>query len=213
MYNKFFKPPKNSVYLSLEKYFKMGTRQPKKKIEEQSEIQKTIFKKSGILTNLSVKEIEDMIVGTANLREELFVPNVSWGFFKEHEADLVRITRAGCLTEYEIKRSWTDFLADFKKHSYHADDRISWLYYVVPECMAEEAVKYIVPDKRSAFNYHAGVLGFGEDGRYKMFLECNYPKQRKLYVEDMYDIARLGVLRYWSLRRKIDEQNKKMAEQ
>lgn len=190
-------------------------RQPKKNIivsTEPSEPEKIPFKKSGLLTKLTVKEIEDMLVAGANLREELFVPNVSWGFFTEHEADLVRISRSGVLTEYEIKRSWTDFLADFKKQSYHADDRISWLYYVVPECMAEEAVKYIISDEGSKYSYHAGVLGFNESACYDVYLACNYPKQRRLYVEDMYDIARLGVLRYWNLRRKLDDENKTVAE-
>lgn len=160
------------------------------------------FKKTGLLTKLSVKQIEDSIIGNANLRETLFVPNVSWGFFREHEADLVMLTRVGILTEYEIKRSWSDFVADFKKDSYHADDRISYLYYYVPEVMADDAAKYIVPDDESRWKYHAGVVGYDEDGRCRVHLACNYPKQKRLYVEDMYEIARLGTLRYWAERKK-----------
>ena len=168
------------------------------------------FKKTGLLTKLSVKEIEEIIIGCANMREVLFVPNVSWGFFREHEADMVSITRSGILTEYEIKRSWSDFIADFKKDSYHADDRISYLYYYVPAVMAEAAANYIVPDQESRWKYHAGVVGYNEDGTYKMYLSCNYPKQKPLYVEDRYEIARLGTLRYWNERKKNKELQKEL---
>ena len=163
------------------------------------------FHTSGLLTSRMIVDIEDLIVGpTRRCREELFVPNVSWGFFREHEADLVKISRAGFMTEYEIKRSWSDFLADFKKKSYHADDRIAEFYYVVPEVMAQQAVDYICPDARSRVSYHAGVLGFDENlCHLKTYLECNYPKGKKMYVEDMYEVARLGVLRYWSMRRNL----------
>lgn len=163
------------------------------------------FKKSGLLTERLIVDIEDLIVGpTRNCRETLFVPNVSWGFFREHEADLVQISRSGFMTEYEIKRSWSDFLADFKKKSYHADDRISELYYVVPEVMAQQAADHICPDEKSRWSYHAGVLGFDEGlCRLKTYLACSYPKGKKLYLEDQYEIARLGVLRYWAMRRSL----------
>jgi hypothetical protein len=170
---------------------------------------KKTFKKTGLLTKFSVKDIEDMIVGkTYNLRQKMFVPNVSWGFFSEHEADLVCFTNAGVLTEYEIKRSWSDFLADFKKESYHKDDRISALYYVVPEVMAESAVEYIDNFSKERYAngdygsyYKAGVIGFTEEGYTKMVRECNYPdSNKKMYIENIVELERLGCLRYWDLR-------------
>ena len=42
-------------------------------------------------TNLTVKEIQTAIANTFNVRKNVFVPNVSWGYFKTHEADLVSI--------------------------------------------------------------------------------------------------------------------------
>jgi hypothetical protein len=167
------------------------------------------FKKTGLLTKFSVKDIEDMIVGNPNhLRQKMFVPNVSWGFFSEHEADLVCFTNAGILTEYEIKRSWSDFLADFKKESYHKDNRIAALYYVVPEVMAESAVEYIDNFSKERYAsgdygsyYKAGVIGFTEEGYTKMVRECNYPDSNKrMYIENIVELERLGCLRYWDLR-------------
>lgn len=167
------------------------------------------FKKTGLLTKFSVKDIEDMIVGNPNkLRQYMYVPNVSWGFFSEHEADLVGFSNAGVLTEYEIKRSWSDFIADFKKKSYHNDDRIAALYYVVPEIMAEPAVEYIDAfSKERAENgdmghyYKAGVIAINEEGYTKVVKYCNYPaSNKKMYIENIVELERLGCLRYWDLR-------------
>ena len=36
-----------------------------------------------------------------------------------HECDMLVLSKAGYLTEIEIKRSWSDFLADFKKTHSH----------------------------------------------------------------------------------------------
>lgn len=168
------------------------------------------FKKTGLLTKFSVKDIEDMIVGNPNkLRQYMYVPNVSWGFFSEHEADLVGFSNSGVLTEYEIKRSWSDFLADFKKESYHKDDRIAALYYVVPEVMAESAVEYIDAFSKERFEkgdnghyYNAGVIAFNEEGYTKVVRYCNYPtSNKKMYIENIVELERLGCLRYWDLRK------------
>jgi len=166
---------------------------------DSQEEKKYPFKKNGLLTKLSVKDIELSIVCSMQYaRKDLYVPNVSWGFFSEHEADLVKITKSGYLTEFEIKRSWNDFVADFKKHSYHHDDRISELYYVVPEVMADAAIDYIkTSDKRF---YRPGVYSFSEYGNIRMVLGCTYPSVSKMYVEDQFEVARLGVLRYWDKR-------------
>ena len=165
------------------------------------------FSKTKLLTKLSVKDIEEMIVGNPyKLRQYMYVPNVSWGFFREHEADLVGFSNAGVLTEYEIKRSWHDFLADYKKKSYHEDDRISRLYYVVPEVMAKAASDYIderwnTDDVYKSY-YRPGVIAYTEDRTYKITKICNYPTSNKhMYIENIVEIERLGCLKYWDLRK------------
>lgn len=68
-----------------------------------------------IETKLSVKEIESIIVAyLGGVRTNIIVPNLSWGFLN-HEADLIAVDKNGYLTEVEIKRSFEDFKADFKK--------------------------------------------------------------------------------------------------
>lgn len=73
-------------------------------------------------TKLTIDEIELAIVnsGIFNKRNDIIVPNVSWGLLN-HEADMVVMTKSGYLTEIEIKRSWEDFKADFKKPHEHKD--------------------------------------------------------------------------------------------
>ena len=64
-------------------------------------------------TTRDIHEIEKDIARYFGIRENIIVPNVSWGFFKTHEADMIIINKSGYMTEVEIKRSYADFLADF----------------------------------------------------------------------------------------------------
>ena len=55
-----------------------------------------------------------MLANYWGIRNNIIVPNVSWGML-DYEADLLIMNKTGYVTEIEIKRSWSDFLADFKK--------------------------------------------------------------------------------------------------
>ena len=96
-----------------------------------------------IETKLSVKEIERIIVSyLGGVRTNLIVPNLSWGFLN-HEADLISIDKNGYLTEVEIKRSFEDFKADFKKENYHdTDERVYRFGYFVPKSILIECIEY-----------------------------------------------------------------------
>ena len=58
-----------------------------------------------------------------------------------HEADVIGITRAGYIHEYEIKISVSDFYADQKKHK---SGNPNFFWYVVPEGLVGSEV---VPEK------------------------------------------------------------------
>lgn len=60
-------------------------------------------------------EIEYLLADLFNYRQNLIVPNVSYGLGFSFEADLVVVTAAGYGTEIEIKTSKADLLRDFKK--------------------------------------------------------------------------------------------------
>ena len=141
------------------------------------------------------------------------VPNVSWGLLS-YEADFVIVNKSGYMTEIEIKRSWTDFKADFKKAHKHDDERIYKFAYCVPESIKEKVVAYIrehnpdTPDYMlPAVIYYTEDMELG-DTELKCFDNSNVPKRRKLFLEERLTIARLGCLRYWSRVEKENNEDK-----
>lgn len=151
-------------------------------------------------TKRTLKEIERIIAFHEEnpVRSKIIVPNVSWGFFESHEADLVVISKSLYLTEYEIKRSFEDFKADFRKKDYHKDSRISKLYYVVPESICDRCKEYLESQYTFKVEEHAGIYAYNDENwNLRLALECNYSNGKKMYVEDALEIARLGTLRLW----------------
>lgn len=61
---------------------------------------------------MNVKEIQKRIAGYYWTQGSCLMPNVKLGQF---ERDLIRVTRAGYVVEFEIKLSRSDYLADFRK--------------------------------------------------------------------------------------------------
>jgi len=85
-------------------------------------------------------------VAVANLfgyRQNLIVPNVSWGWGLRHEADLIIVNPSNKVTEVEIKISLSDLKADFKKQHEHQSKKIGRLYYAFPIEMLEKALPLI----------------------------------------------------------------------
>ena len=74
-------------------------------------------------TKLSIKKIEEMIISNeVSLRNEIAIPNLSWGMLP-YEADLVVINKTGYKREYEIKRSWQDIQRAYKKKRNNEADK------------------------------------------------------------------------------------------
>lgn len=158
-------------------------------------------------TIYSIAQIEVALAKYFDYRANVIVPNVSWGFLN-HEADLLIMNKTGYLTEIEIKRSWADFLADFRKDHTHDDSKISWFYYAVPESIVDKCkakLAEIDPNKKW------GLIRYGID----LYEEC-YPCivympsnstrhqiEKKLTIEEQFKLARLGVMRTWSIKEKI----------
>ena len=109
-------------------------------------------------TSLTIEQIETLITGYPDspyyIRRNLVVPNCDWGFLN-HEADLLVMTNAGYLIEIEIKRSWSDFIADFKKKHTHYDSKLTYFYYAVPLSIAERVFNWLYT---GTFNYNPRML-------------------------------------------------------
>ena len=107
-------------------------------------------------TELSINQIESAIVERVDspfyIRRNIVIPNVSWGFLN-HEADLLVISQQKKLTEIEIKRTWSDFMADFHKGHNHYDKKLSHLYFAVPYRMAERVFHWLYEGEFADNNY------------------------------------------------------------
>lgn len=157
-------------------------------------------------TNLTLEQIEIGIAQYFGYRQNIVVPNISWGMLN-HEADIIVLNKSGYLTEVEIKRSWADFLADFRKSHTHDDDLISWKYYAVPESIIDKCkqkLSEIDPLKKW------GLLKYSEfmnecyvDLIYYPGNKTEHSIGKKLNSNDQFQLARLGAMRTWALKRKI----------
>ena len=179
-----------------------------------------IVKNKKMDTKLSIREIEEMIISNeVSLRNEIAIPNLSWGMLP-YEADLVVINKTGYMREYEIKRSLQDLKADFKKKCYHNAEQVYQFYYVLPLSIKEKALElfrthqtddaYIKAFGITTENHEAlpAVIFYDDEGhiaertRFSGHLHGNH---RKLFLEERLTITRLLSIRYWNLRLKFEK--------
>lgn len=156
-----------------------------------------------ISTSLTVKQIQYCLryCGIWNPRADLMVPNVSWGLL-DYEADFIIMTPNGYLTEIEIKRSFEDFKADFKKDHHHDDERIYHFYYCVPESIKDKVMGFL--DENFKYGMHKPALltydniGGIRKETYGYSGACRNKRARKLFLEEQFKLAKLAAFRYWS---------------
>ncbi len=172
---------------------------------------------SGVCTELSVKEIQALLAEHFGIRNNIIVPNVSWGLL-DYEADLLIMNKTGYVTEIEIKRSWSDFLADFKKDDVaHKSELIYQFWYCVPEELYSKCIEKLKEvykdslDRPNVISYSdSGILNF--HGKSASYCRGNH---RKLFLEEQLKLARLGTMRYWSSkfkRLRSERENKENEE-
>lgn len=147
-------------------------------------------------------DIEVAVARHFGARANVIVPNVSWGLFAHHEADVVVLRQSGFLDEIEIKVSAADIRRDLGKNGGRGHVRsrlVVRLWFAVPEALAEH------PDI-PAF---AGVLSYrvrvGSDGSHYRSLSAvraphRNPDARKLTASEQQTLMRLGCMRVWSLK-------------
>ena len=146
----------------------------------------------------TTQEIEYRIANYYGFRQNLIVPNVSWGLLK-HEADLLILSKNNYLTEVEIKISKSDLIADLKKKHQHKSNIIKYLYFAIPEKL-KEYISYI-PEQ-------AGIYIIEQNGKVNKLRNAKENINiRKLKEEEKYNIARLGTMRIWNLTEKLIKSN------
>ena len=148
-----------------------------------------------------------------NSRINLIVPNISWGLMN-YEVDVLVVRPSGYCLEFEIKRSFADYKNDFAKHKWKLngglDKRIKEFYYVFSSELwhkREGDIKTLLPD-------FAGVLVIYRDLGNKTYSRIiKSPRRNKnakpLSKSEMYQVARLGTMRIWTLKRALINLNQK----
>ena len=148
-------------------------------------------------------DIEIAVAAYFNARVNLIVPNISWGMSFGHECDLFVLTPSGYGYEIEIKISKSDLKADLAKLHQHRSLKIKKLYFAIPEKLSD-CIDFI--PKR------AGILIATEHNGGRIIIEkkrdavinCNY----KFSEVERWNLARLGALRIFPLKRSLKEANK-----
>jgi len=160
---------------------------------------------------ITTLEIEKRLAGYFDYRQNVIVPNISWGV-NLHECDLLIIRKSGYGIEVEIKISRSDLKADLKKHHNHIDraNRISELYFAIPDYL-KDSIEFIPED--------AGILILERNKYYhqfnclkvQRFRKAKINKNRNKFSEDeILKVAHLGAMRIWKLKQDIIEMKRKI---
>ena len=151
-------------------------------------------------------------------RVNLIVPCVYWGYgCFYHECDLLIVSKAGYVTEVEIKISRGDLRADAKKsHRHDGGASIKYLYFAVPDYIIADG-NVLKDDVMAMIPERAGIITVrAEDnvpGKYPYHPKCKRIREptvnkaaTKMSDRDRYKVARLGALRIWKLKSSIIDQ-------
>ena len=146
---------------------------------------------------ISTEEMECVLANHFGIRTNLIVPNVSWGL-GIHECDLLICSKSGYCTEIEIKISKSDLIKDKDKSHGHNSNKIKYLYFAIPDHLVTDEIISHIPER-------AGILAVRDNGRRLVVKRIREPKRNvnaiKLTIEEQYDMARLGSLRIWGLKK------------
>lgn len=159
-------------------------------------------------------EMEIALMTEYDVRQNLIVPNVSWGLLPDfHECDLLILRKSMIGTEIEIKVSKSDLKADKKKKHDHTHKLIKDFYFAVPEELKDFALENI-PDKAGLLivrkyeaNYYDGYNQVKYNKvRYdiKEVKECKPNKDyRKWSLDEKAKLQRLAAMRILTLKKNI----------
>lgn len=164
------------------------------------------------MKRITTAEMEIALARYFNFRQNLIVPNVSWGLYLNrtclHECDLLILTKSGYLWEVEIKISKSDLVADKKKNHGHRHDSIKRLYFAIPEHINTDCCIEHIPKRAGVIvvKNKENLLRGGYKTNYWYCKQERKPKEEKghqLTEKERFKVARLGAMRIWGLKDKL----------
>lgn len=194
-------------------------------------------------TTLTIEQIETILTGYPDspyyIRQNIVIPNCNWGFLN-HEADLLVLNKTKRLVEIEIKRTWSDFMADFKKKHTHDDAKLSRFYYAVPLSIGERVFHWLYEgtykckpgfiyyerSEVTAYTEHnpnrCGLIVYADPQESKargnrvgsccINVGAQHINDYIVSTEEELKLLRLLGLRVWNLKRKLAKEQQKAKE-
>jgi hypothetical protein len=151
-------------------------------------------------------ELEAALMNHFDFIRNDIVPNVKWGL-DLHECDLLVVSKAGYLTEVEIKISKADLLKDKQKKHGHESDRIKSLWFAISDNIPFDFALANIPER-------AGLIIVRGDGQCHRKREPkSNKKSRKITEEERGKLRWLGMTRIYSLKKriaKVEENNREI---
>jgi len=137
-------------------------------------------------------------------RQNVIVPNVSWGLGLGHECDVLVLDGKNRFTEIEIKISVPDLKKDFRKPHGHSSAIISRLVYAVHESVLAAALQ-IVPAR---FGLIAVKWDDGVGFKARWIRQCRHRANAKpVPAETVSKFMALGCMRIWTLKAALIRKN------
>ena len=143
-------------------------------------------------------EMEIALIEHFGIRQNIIVPNISYSFLINHEADLIVLTKSNYAYEVEIKISKSDLKNDKNKKHSHENSMLKYLWFAVPKELEEFALTEI-PQK-------AGLLSVEKIDSDYYVTRVKYPESnkscRKLTISERNYLSELGCMRILGLKKK-----------
>ena len=152
-------------------------------------------------------DMEIAVARYINFSQHLIVPNVSFGMGFRHELDMLVLTNSGYLWEVEIKVSLADLKKDKDKWHGHHSSMIKDFYFAIPSCLVPHTAH--IPER-------AGILVVSRNASGRIYCsKIRKPKTNRAAPQmtdrQRYKLARLGVIRLWTVKKKLRKTEKQMA--
>jgi len=152
------------------------------------------------MSNIRTLDVEIALAEYFNPRANLIVPNISWGM-NLHECDILIITSSGYAWEVEIKVNKYDLMKDKNKRHGHNSEKIKFLYFAIPESLLGYQVH--IPERAGIIIVKHYPNAHWQPYRCNRIRKPRVNSKYKFTDRERYDVARLGAIRIWNLKRKI----------